>query len=281
MCALQATTEDKDKVVQIDSLKPILLSLCVLWLSTHPAQADIVWHWKDRFSEAEKTKLTEWITRTVAGIEDFMAPYPFDIHVNFYRARRGDAPVPWANTVRSRRQGVNFHVNPEHSLAAFLSDWTAPHELSHLLIPYVGQSNSWFAEGFASYMQYQVMHAMQIIDADEMRARYQAKIDRAKRDFDLHDLPFAEAADRLTARRKYSTMYWGGAVYFLQVDRALRQRDDSLLAVLRRFVNCCRLGTQSLDDLVSVLDSLAPDKVFSDQLYLMQTRPGFPADSAF
>lgn len=280
MRAQQVMTEDTDKVIQIDSLKPILLSLCVLWLTTHPAQADIVWHWKDRFSTAEKAKLTEWITRTVAGIEDFMGPYPFDIHVNFYRARRGDSPVPWASTVRSRRQGINFHVNPEHSLAAFFSDWTAPHELSHLLIPYVGRSNSWFAEGFASYMQYQVMHAMRTIDDDEMRARYRAKIDRAKRDFDLHDLPFAEAADHLKARRQYSTMYWGGAVYFLQVDRALRQREDSLLAVLRKFVNCCRFGTQSLDDLVSVLDSLASDKVFSNQLDLMRTRPGFPDHSA-
>lgn len=257
-------------------LKPILVLLGVLWLPTQPAHADIVWHWKDRFSAEEKAKLTEWITRTVSGIEDLVGPYPFDIQISFYRASRGDSPVPWASTVRSRRQGINFHVNPEHTLAAFNRDWTAPHELSHLLIPYVGRSNAWFAEGFASYMQYQVMHAMQIIDDDEMRALYRAKIDGAKRDFDLHYLPFAEAADRLKARRQYPTMYWGGAVYFLQVDRALRQNEHSMLAILRQFIDCCRLGTRSLHDLVDVLDRLASQKVFSAQLDLMLTRPGFP-----
>ena len=244
-----------------------------------PARAEIVWHWEDSFSEAEKAKLRDWITMTVAGVEELVAPYPFDIHVTFYRAKPGDSPVPWANTVRSRRQGVNFHVDPDRSREELLEDWTAPHELSHLLIPFLGKSNAWFAEGFASYMQYQVMHSMGIVDDARMRERYREKIGEAGRRYDLVEMPFTEAAGELVARREYPTMYWGGAVYFLQVDRRLRERGSSVPAVLRAFTSCCRTSTRGLDGLLAALDRIAGEPAFSDRLEMLRTQRGFPDES--
>ena len=44
-----------------------------------------------------------------------------------------------------------------------MNDWTAPHEMSHLAIPYIGEKEVWFAEGFASFMQYQVMMEMGVM----------------------------------------------------------------------------------------------------------------------
>lgn len=251
----------------------------MLWLASRPAHADIHWHWEDSFSEAEKARLMQWITETVAGVEKLVAPYPFDVHIRFHRAKSGASPVPWANTVRSRRQGVNFHVNPERTLEEFLNDWTAPHELSHLLVPYVGRSNAWFAEGFASYMQYQVMHVMSILDDEQMQERYRAKIGTAEQRYDLDEIPFADAARMLVERREYPTMYWGGATYFLQVDRLLRQRGTSMLAVLREFVECCRVDTRSFSSLVHELDRIAGEPVFSNHLEVMRSRPGFPDDA--
>jgi hypothetical protein len=187
--------------------------------------------------------------------------------------------VPWANTRRSGAQGVNFHVDTDRTFAEFSDDWTAPHELSHLLFPYVGRSDAWFAEGFASYMQFQVMHAMQIIDEDEMQSRYRSRIDKAKGRYDLDDLPFTEAAERLVARRDYPTMYWGGALYFLQIDRLLKQRHDSMLRVIRQFVACCRPRTRGLDALVAELDRIAGEAVFSERLEALRNEPGFPDDA--
>ena len=250
-----------------------------LWLAAQPARAEILWHWEGRFSEAEKTQLTQWISQTVAGVESLVAPYPFDIHITFYRAESDASPVPWANTVRSRRQGVNFHVDPERGIEALFEDWTAAHELSHLLLPWVGRSNAWFAEGFASYMQYQVMHAMRVIDDAQMIERYRSKIDQAQRQYDLHELPFVDAAGELVARREYPTMYWGGALYFLRTDQLLQQRGSSLLEVLRRFVECCRVRTRGFDGLLAELDRIAGAPLFSEQLAIMRTRAGFPDDS--
>lgn len=74
-------------------------------------------------------------TDTVSALEDLIAPLPFDIDIHFYRVIDRGEPVPWANTRRGRRQGINFHVGPAFRRRAFYADWTAPHELSHLLIP--------------------------------------------------------------------------------------------------------------------------------------------------
>jgi hypothetical protein len=257
----------------------IAIACSLLWLVAPPVQAGIVWHWEDRFNEEERARLSRWITETVDGIETLVAPYPFDIHVAFYRSEPGDSPVPWAHTVRSRRQGVNFHVDADRALDEFLADWTASHELSHLLIPAIGRSNAWFAEGFASYMQYQVMRAMRVVDDEQMLEQYRTKIGKAQQEYDLHDLPFAEAAGELVARREYPTMYWGGALYFMQVDRLLQRRGSSLLQVLREFVECCRSETRGLDGLVRELDRIAGEPLFSERLSVMRTRPGFPEDA--
>ena len=247
-------------------------------VSVGSARAELIWHWEDRFNTTEKKRLQAWVTETAAAVEQFVAPYPFDVHIHFHR-RSGSKPVPWANTIRSRRQGVNFHVNPRSSARELRADWVAYHELSHLLIPYLGRRHSWFAEGFASYMQYQVMHSLGVLNERQMESRYQERIDRAERRYALAHMPFVEAASVLRARRQYPTMYWGGAVYFLRVDQALQEKGKSVPGVLREFVECCRFRTRGLDALVAELDRLAGGDAFRRELDHVRTNPGFPDDS--
>lgn len=122
-------------------------SALLLLAGTDSAYGEPSWNWRDKFSLQEKRELRQWITRTASPIEDQVGPYPFTINVHFYRREGRGEPVPWAKTRRPGEEGVNFYVDPSFSLNTWLSDWTAPHELSHLLIPYVGREHSWFAEG--------------------------------------------------------------------------------------------------------------------------------------
>jgi len=69
--------------------------------------------------------------------------------VHFHRRDAGAL----GHTRRSRRQSVHFYVDPQFSYDALRRDWTASHELSHLVLPYLGAEHIWFAEGFASDMQ--------------------------------------------------------------------------------------------------------------------------------
>ena len=246
-------------------------------LFCNAADAALRFHWADSFSGAEQRKLSAWIEETQQAVERLVGPYPFDVHVTFHRRDGAREPVPWANTKRGRRQGVHFHVDPRFSLDDLRADWTAPHELAHLALPYLGFRHAWFAEGFASYMQYQVMQAMGVITPAEAAQRYEDKLARAARRYRYPDRPFAAAAPRLRAEGNYPTMYWGGAAYFLQLDSALRQHAGSdFITVLRYYVACCRSRGGDIERLLDELDRLSATTLFREHYGRFQVQRGFP-----
>lgn len=241
-----------------------------------PVAAELTFVWEDTFTAAEQSRLEGWIRQTHRAVESVVGPFPMDVHIHMHRREGAREPVPWANTRRYDRQGVNFHVDPGYPPDAFLGDWTAPHELSHLILPYVGRRHAWFAEGFASYMQYRVMQAMGELSAEDAKRRYRRHLERAARRYDYPHRPFVEAAPRLRKARQYPVMYWGGAAYFQQVDEALKHSGSSLRQVLREYLQCCRRDRAQLGDLLAELDRLAPAPVFTRQHARLATEPGFP-----
>ncbi len=252
-------------------------ALAMLLMISSTATAGLRYQWTDPFSAQEQVMLTDWVEQTAHGLEALSGPLPFDIRVRFQRANSGQEPVPWANTVRSPGQGVRFIVNPTFPLEQFLQDWTAPHELSHLLIPYLGRRHAWFAEGFASYMQYQVMYHMGVMDWPQVVDRYRRQMNKAQSNYDLHRIPFPAAASRLRAAGQYPTLYWGGAVLFLRLDSRLRQHGNQTLGtVIAGYVACCRMRTRELPSLVGALDEVSGTTVFSEELARFEAQPGFP-----
>lgn len=169
----------------------------------------------------------------------------------------------------------DFSEVQQHRLTLWISR-TAPHELSHLLLPYVGRSHSRFAEGFASYMQYQVMQRMGVLEQAQVTALYRSRISAAEKAYNQPGLSFDQASVELLRQRQCSTVYWGGAVYFLRVDQRLRDHGDSLLHVIARYVECCRRSFSELQELVQNLDELVGAEIFQDELGTLQTRKGFP-----
>ncbi len=253
--------------------------ICLLAsLPAYSQNTNLRFHWEDPFNPAEQQRLQNWIIRTDAALIELVGELPFTRHIFFHRRDGAREPVPWAHTQREPIQGVHFYVDLSFPQQDFDQDWTAPHELSHLVIPYLGRKNAWFAEGFASYMQYQVMMQMGVLTSVDAQQRYQQRIDRAQDRFALDDLPFAEAAPKLRAMGQYPTMYWGGAVYFKQVAQQLQaQGKMSLLATLSSYVSCCRNEEDSIQTLIKRLDQLASGQVFRHCMDEFERQPGFPA----
>ncbi|WOJ95697.1 hypothetical protein R0137_10590 [Congregibacter brevis] len=253
-----------------------LVALAQLLLSL-PVQGAIVWHWEEDFTELEQETLVPWLTDTHSALERFVGPLPFDVHVYMHRRDGADQPVPWANTRRNNEQALYFYVNPEFDRASFMDDWTAAHEFSHLVLPYLGSANAWFAEGFASYMQHSVMVESGAIDDAEAFRRRDLKMKKAVAALADTTVSLPENMPDLKARRSYPTFYWGGAVYFERVDAALKQQDSSLPQVLSAYLQCCRMHRPDLDALVSTLDRVSDTSLFSRELALMRITPGVPA----
>ena len=250
-----------------------LIGLSMLCVS---AQAERLYHFDDDFSGAERARLVAWIDEAAGGLEALVGPFPMDVHVHFQRTHARE-PVPWANTLRGRRQGVRFRVDTSFSQEDFRRDWTAAHELSHLVLPYLGRRHAWFAEGFASYMQYQVMQAAGILTEAEARSAYRRKIERARRNYPYGRREFVAATPRLRAERKYPVMYWGGAVYFMRLNETMRhQSGQSIFDPLSQYMRCCRSNRGRLETLIADLDRLHPEELFSESLSAFRRERGFP-----
>lgn len=241
-----------------------------------PVHAELQVEFEDRFSPGEKEKLVAWVTEVKDGVEGLVGEYPIDIRVRFTRSW-SRKPVPFGRTLRGRRQGIQFHVNPRFSLDELRRDWTAAHEFSHLILPFLGREYAWFAEGFASFMQYQVMHSMGVIDGEEVTRRYRSKLDKAARRYHYPDRAFVATTPGLRAERKYPVMYWGGAVFFFRLNEALEANaDTTVVGLVSDYMRCCRRSRSSLTGLAADLDRIIGSPVVSEELGRFESAVGFP-----
>tara|TARA_B100000508_G_C11459924_1_gene278703 strand:+ start:312 stop:1151 length:840 start_codon:yes stop_codon:yes gene_type:complete len=245
--------------------KPVILLVALLvgtvsFQATAQQANNIEWHWQDEFSKDEKDKLKTWITLTHQAVEKRIGVYPFTVHYYFYRKVNASEPVPWAHTKRWEGQQVHFHVDTQYELQEFLNDWTAPHEISHLALPFLGKSYSWFAEGFASYMQYQVMEEMGTCTSKEKEKRFEQKFSANLPKYKNNN-SVVEQAKKLRKQYDFPGMYWGGASLFYAWNRQLiREKDKNLCSLFSSYLQCCRMKNINASEIVLSLDSIADVK---------------------
>jgi len=252
-----------------------------LLLSAPVFGANLRWHWEDPFTAEEQARLRHWITNTQQALERLTAPVPFPVHLYMHRLEGRGEPVPWANTRRGKVQGIKFYVDPAWPLEAFLRDWTAAHEMSHLLLPYLGERHSWFAEGFASYLQYRVLAELGALGHGEVGEAYREHVETAAASYADHGFgkrSFIEASLLLRSRRAHPVYYWGGAVYFMTVDKLLHASSaPPLVTLLAEYIGCCRERNDDFAELLATLDRLSGTALFTGRFETFQKQQGFPA----
>lgn len=233
--------------------------------------AIVIYHYVDDFNSPEKEKIENWLNQVAEATQSILGTYPFELHFYLHRSDNSTEPVPWANTVRSEIQGVHFHVNTDYSLDEFLSDWTAPHEISHLAIPFVGKSNAWFSEGFATYMQNEILLEMKECTQEDIDKKFKTKLDMARPYYQENE-PFDKVAMSLRKTYNYPEMYWGGAYFFIQLNASLLASNDrSLGNVLKEYQSCCRLEDGSMGAIIESIDKLVEGEPARDLLSDFQT----------
>jgi hypothetical protein len=172
--------------------------------------------------------------------------------------------VPFGHVIRDGGTAVQFFVDPSRPAAEFLADWTAPHEFSHLLLPYVGAEAKWIAEGLASYYQNVLMARAGTYDEARAWAKLVAGFGRGE-----HSVPALSLEDAMPVGGWDGIMktYWGGAAVFLLADLELRQRSAGAFALddaLAGLAACClpSARTWSAPELFATLDEQSPHAVF-------------------
>ena len=164
-------------------------------------------------------------------------------------------------------------------MQAFYENWTATHEFSHLMLPYLQSEQRWVSEGFAQYYQ-----NVLLARAGRYTQRYtwQKLFDGLERGREsVPGLSPNDAASR-DERNSRMKVYWSGAALALLADVELRRRsngEQTLDAVLGKFQECCLPSqrTWAGAELFTKFDSFLDEPLFMNLYREHADTVGFPA----
>jgi len=194
------------------------------------------------------------------------------------RSWGGDSPVPFGRLTRQGEDKIELYINADRPIEEFYGDWTATHEFSHLMLPYLGSRHRWISEGFASYYQNVLMSRAGQYTPRQAWQKLYSGLERGR--ISRPDLTLNEAADA-GVRQARMKIYWGGAAIALLADIELRERSggrESLDVALDRLQQCCLPSqrTWSGPELFAQLDALVDGAVFMPLYKRYANSGGFP-----
>ena len=118
---------------------------------------------------------------------------------------------------------AEFFVDETRSLDSFREDWTAAHELSHMLLPFVTRNDRWLSEGLASYYQ-------NVLRARDGRLSEEQAWQKLHSGFERGRAGSGSSSEAKASSSGWGSImhiYWSGAAIMLMADSELRMLSDS------------------------------------------------------
>ena len=222
----------------------------------------------DATPAADVEQMRDWIQDSAQMVADLYGRFPQpQMQILVAPGARGNEPTPWAYVVRGGSPAAHFFVNQRRPIKEFFEDWTAVHELSHLLLPYVNSDDIWLSEGVATYFQ-NILRArsgrMTALDAwQRLHAGFVRGMESAQ------GLTLAQATESMYRDDTYMRVYWEGAAMLLIADVRLRQMTagkQSLDTALAALNDCCAATERawSARELFDKLDEVTGTHIFGE-----------------
>lgn len=225
--------------------------------------------------------IMDWVQATATDVSlaygYFPNPSP-QVVVIPVSSGRSSSPVPFGRVIRDGGESVELFVNPTEPQENFLTDWTATHEFSHLMVPYLHSEYRWISEGLAQYYQNVLLTRAGAYDETEAWQKIHAGLERGRQS--RPELSPNEAASG-SVRSARMKVYWSGAALALMADVALRERsggEETLDSALQKFQACC-LPSKDVwtgAEFFAKLDSLVGEPVFMPLYRRYADTAGFP-----
>lgn len=226
--------------------------------------------------KVEAEKMLRWLSDAASNVSQAHGKFPMVstqivvVPVNDSAAE----PVPFGHVIRNGGEAVQFFVDTDWSLDSFLGDWTATHEFSHLLMPYV--RDRWVSEGFASYYQNVLMARGEVYTPAKAWRKLHEGYGRGRM-----SAPGMSPRSASMRNGGLMKMYWSGAAIALMGDVQLRQlsgNKESLDTAMRKIRLCCLPSRKAYSDkeFFALLDSYTGQTVFTDLYNDYANSAGFP-----
>jgi len=216
-------------------------------------------------SAAQNEKFRLWIKESVLAVTTVFGSFPQpQPQVLVIPVGRRNSATLYAQVIRGGGLAAVLLVDENRPLEEFTSDWTATHEFSHMLFPYISSRDRWLSEGLASYYQ-NVLRARngRLTETQAWQKLYEG-FKRGQEG--THGGSLAQA----TRDGWHSTMrvYWSGAALMLLADTQLRAGSggrQSLDTALQSLSRCCMENgrTWRAKEMFAQLDKLTGTAIFS------------------
>jgi len=186
---------------------------------------------------------SEWLTTSLQATRTVTGGFPKEtIRIRLQSTSRSSNAIAFGQVRRSRPPQLRFYVSPDASLKELNADWRGYHEFAHLLIPFPGNDDIWFTEGFASYYQYLLQSRAGVISQQQAWKELLDGFARGESDRSGRGRTLRSLSPDMWHERAQKRVYWTGAAFFLRVDIRLRTETDgrhSLDKTLASFHDCC------------------------------------------
>jgi hypothetical protein len=215
--------------------------------------------------------LLPWVERSARIVADYYGRFPAPrVFIELDRMR--DAGIGGGRTTSD--SGLKIHVNVGEAVTAqqLKDDWVLVHEMVHLALPELGRSHNWLAEGLAVYV--------------EGVARAQAG-NREVADVwaeDRRSMPIGqprEGEGGMDQTPTWARTYWGGALFCLQAEVAIRQQTANrvgLQTALRAILN--QTGgygaDRDIDEVLRIGDATTGTRALEDLYRQVRSSPQAP-----
>jgi len=217
-------------------------------------------------TDDQNEKFRLWIKESVLAVASVSGSFPqSQPQVLVIPVGRRREATLGAQVIRGGGMAVVLMVDENRPLGEFTGDWTATHEFSHMLFPYISSRDRWLSEGLASYYQ-NVLRARngRLTETQAWQKLYEG-FKRGEKG--THGGSLAKATR--DGWRSTMRVYWSGAALMLQADIQLRASSggrQSLDSALQSLSSCCLENgrTWRAREMFAKLDGLTNTKIFSD-----------------
>ena len=216
------------------------------------------------FNQNERDTTYKWLMEVTRAARTVYGELPRDkFTLTIRRSQNPSGPVPWGQIKRADPPAMLLVINPEFGYDALLRDWTAFHEIAHLLIPYNGYGGAWFSEGLASYYQNIIQARSGLLTEIQMWKKITTGLTRGKKQQTYKHQELAKVSDAMSKNRQFMRVHWSGVLYWLKADVELRkQNKDNLDKLLKQLKDCCQKSSMSAKAIAIKLDALANAEIF-------------------
>jgi hypothetical protein len=184
----------------------------------------------DDASPARRTVLRDWVERSARIVAQYYGHFTAHLLMLQLEIVPGSG-VHGGRTTNDSGLLIQASVGRDTTAADLAADWVLVHEMVHLALPEVGRRHNWLAEGLATYVEGMARAQFGNRAISDVWAEYR------------HSMPFGlpkAGEGGMDETRSWGRTYWGGALFCLQADVALRQQTGNrygLQTALRAILN--------------------------------------------